>query len=413
MGPTDTRKDEPNASRTRGAKVRPSYRRAFLRVRGPDGLSLRGLGLFSLLIALLLVGANTATGRASAATATTSSGACTPLDLANETAHVDSTLNWTQATAAALSSQIYQTELGGFGPNVQLSTPFVSAITSVHESSCTLTLERVDVAYDVSNATGAWQLSVIEAPGGYAVANVTIAPLGEPETSGSGGQWEGWSVEQCSGCGNPSLTYSQLLDTAPTAPSNYCGATETLAGLCEISFWTGLTATELGNPTPEGIAQSGLQYQVGCIWVLFFYECAYTVQAWLQFYPNQQYSVTCSMSVSPSDALFSQVYWLSPNDYTAMVFDDTTGQECSGSITMAMGAPYWAQFQAESASNGIGGYIDVPNFNMWFNPMEVLGEPPNVGPEAHPQTSIPGASLHGVLFDTSPCPTASCSEISE
>lgn len=77
------------------------------------------------------------------------------------------------------------------------------------------------------------------------------------------------------------------------------------------------------------------------------------------------------------------------------------GPSCSSTWS---GTPYYAQFQWESFSNGIGGIYDIPNFDFWFNPTVALGDPLNLQPFSYDSTSVPGVSLEDPMsFNTNAC----------
>jgi|GEM_PF-3025839 len=179
-----------------------------------------------------------------------------------------------------------------------------------------------------------------------------------------------------------------------------------------ISFWSGLTATPNGGGNNRGIAQSGINAFEFCEWELFFFNCVSEYQGWIEAWPGQQNGVNCIAWTSSSDEIFSEVSWASPNTYYITIWDVTTGAFCTETKTMAMGAPSYGQFQAESDANLIGGYYIIPNFNMWFNTAVVRGDPLNLNSDgAHNSLSIPGVKLGSApVFNSGVCagPGESC-----
>ena len=364
-------------------------------------------------LSILILSASTVSGSALGGSATPTEVTCSPLQLASESAALDSALNWDKAEDAASASPYYQTTLAQFGPNLVESNVSVFATADIDWSTCALAPQSVNVAVQFARPGVNLELTVQEVPTSYSPENGSIEPFEVSAVSGGGGEWSGWTIGECSGC-QISLTYSQVQNLQLGVPSGDCGAPITLVGVCEINFWTGLTATEGGGGTPTGIAQSGLTDYLTCTWIVFGYACVSVLEGWYQFYPQMQDAAICpGFPVSQSDTVYSQVYWLSPNQYTAQVIDDSTGKLCTGQTTMAMGTPNFAQFMRENSANGAGGYYDTPTFSMWFNPMDVLGDPPNVnGVAENPRwTGVSGVTVSSIVFDSSPCTSGSCYEL--
>jgi len=263
-------------------------------------------------------------------------------------------------------------------------------------------MESVNVAFSIQSTNLSGQITVAESPSLGSVINVTVQLSPTESAAHSTGQWTGWTIGKCSAC-SPTGTFAQIEDFGVSPTSSYCGASETLAGLCGISFWSGLTATITGAPSPEGIAQTGINAYEDCVWEVFFYDCSTEYQGWIEAWPADP--VNCISIGASTDVIYSEVSWASPNTYYLTIWDDTSGAYCTTTVSMSMGTPYYGQFQSESISNGVGGILDVPSFNMWFNTAVVRGDPLNLNSDhAVNSLSVPGVNLDATpIFNADVC----------
>ena len=362
--------------------------------------------------AVLLVGSyavSTAAGGASSAIAE-----CTPQLVSEQTQPDGSLLRPQQAASDANHSSVLARSAlaeNQSDPPVYLG---VFQLSSVDDLTCAVTIDSIDVAYLVQTGVGASELTLSENPRTGNVTNATIEGPTQGAIAHATYIWSGWSAGPCASCAVHG-SYAQWQNFPLSIPSGDCGASETLVGVCGISFWSGLTASSGGGGSPEGIAQSGFNAWLDCGWVAIEFVCQPWYQGWYEFWPQDKVAINCFSFTSPSNEVLSEVSWASPSTYYAQIWDVTTGQDCSpyGETTMAMGQPYYAQFQAEAESNGIGGWLDVPGFStLWFNPAVALGDPLNLNQDSPGLwNQISGVSVQNpISFNSNACagPGESC-----
>lgn len=355
---------------------------------------------------LMIVGAYLSIASPSAAAAAPTPGGtsqsspiCNQQDLMNRASLVTSNISKGEAALLANQSYAYRSAIAEIPSSVQELFNSVAVVGNANLTRCSISNQSYEVAYSLVGQVGlVGQVSIWVNPSTGLVTNFAVSHLFDSPKS-STGQWSGYETKSPSITGyTPSATYSSWTGFGVSQAESHCGATVVSAGVCAISFWGGLTAEGGGG---SGIAQSGVNGVVECIGYLFGISCSSGYAGWYEFYPSSPNN--CLSFSSPNDDLYSHVEYQGSNSYYAIIWDLTSGNYCSGTATMSMGAPSYSQWMLESDSNGVGGILDIPNFNFWFTSAISSGYPYPLSGYVASENDVPDVNFGPMDYNTGAC----------
>jgi len=221
------------------------------------------------------------------------------------------------------------------------------------DSTCAVTLENVNVVYDLrNNAKTVETLEISLNPSLTTVLNVTeyaaITSFGTVLSN----NWDGYEYYNSNGISESGASWSE---PSATRPSGSCQWDH-----CDFAFWVGETAVSGGTST--ALAQTGTDSGIYCA-----ISCTYYYYDWYEFLPA---SPTQCNNISVGDSITSDV-WNAYNSgaggyqYSVSTTDNTTSQTCYTYTTTAyMGVAYYTQFMGETPSDSNGrGYAILPQFS--------------------------------------------------
>jgi hypothetical protein len=324
---------------------------------------------------------------------------CNPEALMSRAGSITSMITRSDAAQTANLSNAYTVAANELPSSLQISYNSVAVVGNANLSRCTFSGQNYEVAYNlVGPGASVGQLSIWVSPITGLVTNSALTYQADPPKS-STGQWTGYETKSPSITGyTPSVTYSSWTGFGVSQAESNCGATVISPGICEISFWGGLTAEGGGG---NGIAQSGVNAAVLCDGYLFGISCSSGYAGWYEFSPSNPNN--CLSFSSPHDDLYSYVQYQGSNNYYAIIWDLTSGNYCQGSASMSMGAPSYSQWMLESDSNGVGGILDIPNFNFWFTSAISSGYPYSLAGYVASETDVPNVSIGSMDYNTGAC----------
>jgi hypothetical protein len=210
-------------------------------------------------------------------------------------------------------------------------------------TSCSVTVQSVNVAYDLSSKAGNYTLQISMNPALTAVIGVTEYPA---QTAGivyspteNNASWSGPEYYDSHG-----MEEAESEWTVPTIEGSGGQAC-----LCSILEWTGLAENQYGGPqSSPHLAQAGTQTYCDS-------PCSSTENYYL-FYDFPDDPLEPCSSVSPGDTITTDIYpWdgyaiADSFDWTQNPSEGCYGQSSSGYL----GTPYWAEYMLEkNTNNGI------------------------------------------------------------
>jgi hypothetical protein len=254
-----------------------------------------------------------------------------------------------------------------------LSASYVVTYDSIFDnwkfdSSCNVTLESVNVVFQLKDSRGAEGIAIAkEDPTFSAVENVTLQQH-NPRAITNSTNWSGYDFWAPS----EAAVYESLADwTIPAVSQPYTGACNTTnppgGPDCALAVWPGLTNDESGL---DGIAQTGTM----STYYTNFSGSGNTYYLWYEFYPQQSSLVNCLQTgVHSGDSISAYVLNLgynggSTSSWNLAVTDNTISQSCTVtgySFTLTNGAtPRYGNFIAETPLEG-STYATVPSFSAF------------------------------------------------
>lgn len=282
------------------------------------------------------------------------------------------TMNGSRAATLANESSTLIGAVNTLPNGTTLSFNSVYYDWNMSQSSCSVALESVNVAYDLTTPGGTGQLVVSENPFASQVVGVveqapslTSAPH-QPEAL-----WTGEIFSLATQMTNPLvLAYWEVpYENYPSWGCTYVGAF-----VCELSPWAGLTATTTGGSPNEGIAQAGTDTFIDC--PIPNFDCSRIFIGWYEFFPADP--ISC-LSVSPGNEVYS-VDAYDDGQYYLLLYNLNTGQSCGAHESMTMGSPNWAWVVSENPGDGQGGYFESPTYGSVNFENIVVGNDLNVAP---------------------------------
>jgi hypothetical protein len=328
-----------------------------------------------------------------------SSSTCNQQDLMNRAGLITSNISSGDAALLANRSYAYQSAVAGSPSSVREVFNSVAVVGNANLTRCSISNQSYEVAYSLVGKTSlVGQLSIWVSPSTGLVTNVEIShSVDSPKTST--GQWSGYETKAPAITGyTPSATYSSWTGFGVSSAESHCGATDFSGGVCAISFWGGLTAEGGGG---NGIAQSGVNGVVECAGYVFGITCSSAYAGWYEFAPSNPNN--CLSFSSPNDDLYSYVEYQGADSYYAIIWDLTSGNYCSGTASMSMGAPSYSQWMLESESNGVGGILDIPNFNFWFTSAISSGYPYPLSGYVASENDVPDVNFGPMDYNSGAC----------
>ena len=317
---------------------------------------------------MILVAAIIAPGPVRAQTTSTP---CSPQQLSDEATVIGSGVNSTQAIHVALTSPGYQALAVTIPVSIHISFNSIFDLWGIDSVTCTPVLQSVNVVLNFHYGSSEDSLTLSVAPDLQDVTNITLQPT--PMNHTAEGLWSGYWFGQPP----PIIPLISSIWWVPLveAPSNHCNANLLAPGWCVISTWVGLTPAADGT---TGIAQTGTDQSVECHDDITYFYCSSTYEGWYQYYP--QFSNNC-LSVSPGDEIHGEVVFTIPNYWSTGLWDISSGQGCTSSITARVG--FFADYSEFIVENPpvpiLGGNYPTPVFApITFSEMVVLGDPANL-----------------------------------
>ena len=342
---------------------------------------------------------------------------CAPDALAPTVASYSPPISKSQASNNANHSSQYSSAVASLGSGYTFTFVDAGFKASASTATCSISGQTYQVAYSIlnitTNVTG--QLSIFVDPNTGTVTGSSISWPVMSNPHAFSGQWTGYTTSS-SGRYTAITTWGKWAGFGASGNGGNCGATVVYPGLCKISFWTGLTHTGGGRGNDggssgagAGVAQSGFDSAVLCVWSWWgwTYVCAAVYTGWCEFYPANP--VYCSLGIGAADTLMSYVTYVG-TQYWAIMWDISNGNMCWGYTGAgSMGAPVYGQFQSESDLNPIGGLLQIPNFNFWYNPTVAGGYPSDLRTWVLPSTSVAGVGLGPMTYNSAACAGSSLS----
>jgi hypothetical protein len=287
------------------------------------------------LLALLLATNGTLVG-ATSNSSTVSSG-CNALSTMRQGEALRSSLNDTAATNLATSSESFSSDTDGLNPAIDSIF-----INWSYGSSCVVTLDTVNVVFDLLASAPAKQLVVTENP---SMTTIIGTQLRNTQTSASAnmtsGNWDGYEFYGASTQRSQDIIQAYSEWTVPTpSQSGSCGT-------CTFLVWDSLTPYAGGmNSTycSSGcIDQTGSESEVSCV----AGSCIESYELWYEFLGVSAFSAC--LTVSAGNTVSADVSY-SSGTYYSSVSDVTTSTGCSTQSTTGMpgGTPYYAEFIGEA-----------------------------------------------------------------
>lgn len=328
--------------------------------------------------------------------------ACTPMMLNGLINSYPALITESQAAAAANESSAYSAATQETSGSATIEFNGVAIVGNANTTQCKINSQSYQVAYTLVNSTGPkGQLSIWVNQTTGSVTSSALDWQANPSTSATY-QWTGYTTKSKILSGySPTGTWAAWTGFGVSQAESNCGATIVTPGVCQISFWGGLTNESGGG---NGIAQSGILASVVCVFVVYEFICSPSYVGWYEFYSSSSSSpVNCLSFSSPNDDLASFIDFTGSNEYTATIEDLTTGKYCDASSSMSMGAASYSQWQVESSSNLVGGILDIPAFNFWFTSNIAEGFPYNLVNYVVPSNQVPGVSLGAETYNAGAC----------
>ncbi|MCI4364596.1 MAG: hypothetical protein L3K10_00810 [Thermoplasmata archaeon] len=272
-------------------------------------------------------------------------------------------INYTTAAEAANNSSAYHLVANGLGSNLSFSYDGAYNLWSFSQVSCTPSIQSVDVVFTSTTPLGVENIVVTENATSLAVtsARAEISPLQTVSHTqniehGGGGNWAGYTFVT-----SEAVAAEWTVPNVGADSSGHCGASIAWNGYCDIAAWVGESAAGTGS---SGIAQTGTDQADICTPTLGGYICTSIYAAWYEFFPDQS-NHPC-FAASSGDKISVSVSY-SSSQYHLALWDFGNSQGCSSAASMAMGSPYYGQFETENPpGNPNGGNWETPTFGTAF-----------------------------------------------
>jgi Peptidase A4 family len=275
-----------------------------------------------------------------------SSNGCTSLALAQRAWAAGATVNSSQAIATATTSTVYQSYVRGFAAGTSISFGSIFDLWNDNQTTCIPELESVNVVFqtqtsndDVANLVVTEPVTLQTVTGGQFYDSPT-AGVQDATVSHALGIWNGYEYPTSNG------PYGQWYVPSATAPTSQCDNTE-----CTFSIWVGQTNTSNGGSPHQGIAQTGTDVNVLCVWNGIAWNCDVTDEAWYEFFPKD--SVNC-FGVAPNNVMDGFSTYIS-GEYYLDLEDKNNSKACTENQAISgMGPPSYAEWIGEDPVVGSG-----------------------------------------------------------
>jgi len=352
------------------------------RYTGARPISVSIFVVLILLVTYLVSGRALGVSTVALAGTSLSPAACLPSEVESQVSVAVAATNQSLAESAAVNSSAYQQAIAESGAIT--SVDFVSVYDSytVSRVSCEVSIEATDVAFNIVNATGAYQLTLAESATNGAIGGSIVSllpPQTAPLPNSPPARWNGWTFD------TPGISASgawEIPSVSNPSGSNYCGGNKLIVNICQLSSWAG----QMSASSNSTIAQAGSFATVKCSWFLGW-SCPASYSIWFEFYPSSA-TICSSVSVHAVDEISVLSQWNTSGRshfYFEDVYDQTGSAGCAavGPSNFTQGSPDTGNFIDEQQYSG-GTWADIPAFTyQQFAMADPLGHYYNCSASGH------------------------------